>query len=111
MAPMVSYPGITRTVHVRLKWPADRYVQGLDFTTYVCIVEERREQSLYSACSTLMPVWRNANRDCLTKNYWSLFRMLGMCYDVFYVSYKIILRHLPRWMDCVLILLTVPSVQ
>jgi len=33
MARMVSYPGITRKVRVRLKWPVDRYVQDLQFMT------------------------------------------------------------------------------
>jgi len=31
-----------------------------------------------------------------------------MCCEVFYVSYKIILRRLPRWMDRVLNLMNVP---
>jgi len=32
---MVSYPGITRTVLVRLKWPLDGYVQELECMTAV----------------------------------------------------------------------------
>ena len=34
---------------------------------YVHIVEERREQSLHSVCSTLMPLWTDAKRGCLAK--------------------------------------------
>jgi len=34
-----------------------------------------------------------------------------MCYEVFYISYKMILRYLPRWTDRVLNGLNVPSVQ
>jgi biotin-(acetyl-CoA carboxylase) ligase len=33
MSRMVSYPGITRKVRVRLKWPVDIYVQDLQFMT------------------------------------------------------------------------------
>jgi len=33
------------------------------------------------------------------------------CCEVFYVPYKMIRRHLPRWLDRVLNLLNVPSVQ
>ena len=33
MVRMVSYPGITRKVRVRLKWPVDIYVQDLQFMT------------------------------------------------------------------------------
>jgi hypothetical protein len=35
-------PGITRTVHVRLKWPIDKYVQDLQFMTAVW---KKRENS------------------------------------------------------------------
>jgi len=35
----------------------------------------------------------------------------GTCHEVFYISYKMILRHLPRLMDRVLNALNVPSVQ
>ena len=45
------------------------------------------------------------------ENYWSLFRRLGMCSGVICISYKMILHHLPRWMDCVLNVLNVPCVQ
>ena len=58
-----------------------------------------------------MPLWTSANRGCLAKKYWCLFRRFGMCYTVFYKSYKIFLRHLTRWMYRVLNLLNVPCVQ
>ena len=35
----------------------------------------------------------------------------GMCYEVLYISYKMILCHLPGWMDLMLNVLNVPSVQ
>jgi len=35
MTRVASYPGVTGTVHVRLEWPVDRYVQGLEFMTAV----------------------------------------------------------------------------
>jgi hypothetical protein len=35
----------------------------------------------------------------------------GMCYVMFYISYKMILRYLPRWMDRVFNVLNVPFVQ
>jgi hypothetical protein len=54
---------------------------------YFCILEERREQSLHSVCSTIMPLWTNKNRGCLTKELlvslskawhvlWSVLRIL-----------------------------------
>jgi hypothetical protein len=48
---------------------------------------------------------------CLEQNYWSLLRRLGMCYEVLYTSYKMILHCLFRWMDCALNVLDVPCVQ
>jgi hypothetical protein len=69
MARMVSYPGITRTVTYVLSGPqTDTSRAGV----YDCIVEEKRLQSLLSACSSLMPLWTSANRGCLAKNYWPL---------------------------------------
>jgi hypothetical protein len=48
MARMVSYPGITHTVHVRLKWPVDRYVQGLEFMTAVWTKRENSHSILFA---------------------------------------------------------------
>jgi hypothetical protein len=60
MGRMVSYPGITRTVLVHLKWPIDDTSRG-------CSVEKQREQSLHSLCSSLMPIRTSVNRGCLAK--------------------------------------------
>ena len=62
MARMVSYPGITCTVHVRLKVARRQIHPGAE--VYDCSVDKKREQSLHSVCSTLMPLWTSANRGC-----------------------------------------------
>ena len=46
---------------------------------YDCSVEKKRKQTLHSVCSSLMTLWTSANRGCLAKNYWSIFRRLVMC--------------------------------
>ena len=57
---MVSYPGITCKVHVCLKWPVQRYIQGLEIITEVW---SKRE----NVCKRVMPLWTSANHGCLTK--------------------------------------------
>jgi hypothetical protein len=97
MAQMVIHPGVTRKVHVRLKWPVYRNVKGLEF---MIAVWRKREQTLHSVCISLIPLWTSANRGCLAKTYWSLFRRLGMCLSVLRIL-NLTLRHLPRWMELV----------
>jgi hypothetical protein len=60
MAWIVSYPGIICKVHVCLKWPVQRYGQGLEIIT---VVWRKRE----NVWSSLMPLWTSANRGCLAK--------------------------------------------
>jgi hypothetical protein len=70
---------------------------------YDCTVEEKREESLHSVCSSLIPLRVSANRGYLAQELLvSLFRRFGMCYEMSYISYKMILRYLPRWMGRVL---------
>jgi len=98
----------THCYHIRLKWPADIREGAL---VYDCNVEEKREESLHSVCSSIIPLRVSANRGYLAQELMvSLFRRFGMCYKVSYISYKMILRYLPRWMDRVLNLLNVPCV-
>jgi hypothetical protein len=51
MARMVSYPGIKRMVHVRLKVACGQLRSGGG--VYVCSLEEKRKHSHHSVCSTL----------------------------------------------------------
>ena len=55
---MVSYPDITCTVHVRLKWPTQRYIQGLEIITEVWRKTE-------NVCNSLMPLRTSAHCGCL----------------------------------------------
>jgi hypothetical protein len=48
MARMVSYPSVTCTVHVRLKWSVDRYVEGLEFMLAVYRKRENRHSILFA---------------------------------------------------------------
>jgi hypothetical protein len=48
MVRVVSYPGVTRTVHVSLKWPVDRYIQGLEFMTAVWRKRENSHSILFA---------------------------------------------------------------
>ena len=57
---MVSYPGITFMVHVRLKWPVQRYIQGLEI-----ISEMWRKRE--NVCNSLMPLWTSAHCGCWAK--------------------------------------------
>ena len=57
---IVSYPGITRIVHIRLKWLVDRYIEGLEYMTAVWM---EREDS-HSVCNSLMPLWTSVNCGC-----------------------------------------------
>jgi len=52
MARMVSYPGVKRKVHVRLKVACGQLNPGGG--VYVCSVEEKREQTHHSVCSVLL---------------------------------------------------------
>lgn len=61
---MCSYVGIICAVDVRRKQSFDRSVRRLEF--YGCSVEGRWRQPRHSACPSLLPVWTNANRGCLT---------------------------------------------
>jgi hypothetical protein len=56
MARMVSYSGIKRMVHLRLKVACRQLRPGGG--VYVCNVEEKREQLHHSVCSTLMSFLR-----------------------------------------------------
>jgi hypothetical protein len=62
MAQIVSYPGITRTVRIHLKVARRQIRPGAG--VYDHRVDEKREQSLHSVCSTLMLLWTSANRGC-----------------------------------------------
>jgi hypothetical protein len=58
---MVSYAGIISSVHIR-RDPLTDLSRGW---SYGCIVEGSCGQSRHSACSSLLPVWPNANHGCL----------------------------------------------
>ena len=74
-------------------------------------VESRWGQPHQSACKTLLPAWTNANRVCLATERLVSLSKAWLCCEMFYTAYNVILLHLPRWMDLVLNLLTVPCVQ
>ena len=48
MVRMVGYPGVTCTVHVSLKRPVDRNVQGMEFMTAVRRKRENSHSSLFA---------------------------------------------------------------
>ena len=103
-----SYPVITRSVHVRVKWPVHSLVQELDF---MAAVWRKRDKSLDSVCGSLLPLRTSSNRGCLAKELLvclsKVWQLLWSVLD----ALKMIKRHLHRWMDCVLNLLNVFCVQ
>jgi hypothetical protein len=61
---MVSYPSIIIKIHIRLKWSTE-ICQGAEI--YYCSLEKRREQSLHSVCSSLLPLRTNTISGCLVR--------------------------------------------
>jgi len=98
---MFSYAGIICAVPLRRKRSIDRPVMRLEFMVAVWREHEDSQATLLALLYCLygqiqiMVVYQ--------LNYWSLFRRFGMCYGVFYISYKMILRLHSR-MDCALTL-------
>jgi len=106
---MVSYAGIIFEGYIRSKRSFDRFVTRLEF---IGAVWRKDEDSRPTILALLYCLYGQMQIVVVQQqNYWSLFRRLGMCYGVICISYKMILRHLPRWMDRVLNVLNVPCVQ
>jgi hypothetical protein len=106
---MVSYVGIICQVDIRRTRSFDRFVTRLEFMAAVW----REDKDSHPTMLPLLYCLYGQMQIVVVQqqNYWSLFRMLDMRWEVFYISYKMIFRHLPRWMDRVLNLLEVPRVQ
>jgi len=76
---MVSYPDITCTVHVRLKWPTQRYIQGLEIITEVW----RKTENVWNS---LMPLRTSAHCGCLWKELLvSLWKAWSVLWSIQYV--------------------------
>jgi hypothetical protein len=106
---MVSYVSIICEVGIRRTRSFDRFVTRLEFMAAVW----RGDKDSHPTMLTLLYCLYGQMQIVVVqqKNYWPLFRRLDMRCEVFYMPYKIIFRHLPRWMDRVLNLLKVPCVQ
>ena len=106
---MFGYTGIICEVDIRRKRSSDRFVTRLEFMAAV----GRKDEDSHSTMLTLLYCLYGQTQIVVVQreNYWSLFRRLGMCSGVIFISYKMILRHLHRWMDRVLNVLNVPCVQ
>jgi len=104
---MYSHAGIVCAVDIRRTRSFDRSVTMLEFMAALC----REGEDSHSVCSTLLPVWTNANRGCLaTQLLLCIWKAWHVLRNVLHIFQKI-LCHLLRWMDRVSDLLNVPSVQ
>jgi len=106
---MVSYAGIICEGDIRRKRSFDRFVTRLEFMGAVW----RKDEDSHPTMLALLYCLYGQMQIVVVQqhNYWSLFRRLGMCYGVICISYKMILRHLPIWMDRVLNVFNLPCVQ
>ena len=68
----------------------------------IVVVWPNNYWSLFRTLGMCYELFHFSYRMILRHLLWSLFRTLGMCYELFHFSYRMILRHLLRWADRVL---------
>jgi len=103
-----SYAGFICAIHIRRKRSIDRSVKRPDFM--VALWREVEDSQAFLLRYSIARIdkcksWFSSNRST------GLFRKSWMSHEMFYISYKMILLHLPRWMDRELNVLHVPCVQ